>query len=156
MTSALASLTATYTDSEGEDDEKENNVEESSQDSKSPHDSNSDNKSVVSSRSESPASNPSVTVTTRFAKLVSYIDDTIASDDEGEVDDGIPQQIIFMNENEKSQDTTNNVDDKDHLIPPEPPGNCSADLQEKISKLYEKNANSANGYECCHTEKKRF
>ncbi|KAL1513252.1 hypothetical protein ABEB36_002683 [Hypothenemus hampei] len=137
-TSALASLTATYTDSEGEEDEKENNTEGSPKDSKSPHGSNSENKSAVSSRVSSPANNPSVTVTTKIAKLVSYHDDNVASDDEGEVEDEIPQQLIFINDSEKSEEIICLNDDVDSLIPPEPPGTCSVELQDKIAKLYEK------------------
>ncbi|KAL1513268.1 hypothetical protein ABEB36_002697 [Hypothenemus hampei] len=136
-TSALASLTAIYTDSEGEEDEKENNTEGSPKDSKSPHGSNSENKSAASSRVSSPANNPSVTVTTKKAKLVSYHDDNIASDDEGEVEDEIPQQLIFINDSEKSEEVICLNDDIDSLIPPEPSGTCSAELQKKIAKLCE-------------------
>lgn len=33
------------------------------------------------------------------------------------------------------------IDDEDGIIPPEPPGHCSIELQEKITKLYEKMQN---------------
>lgn len=136
-TSALASLTATYTDSEGEEEDYgENNVDGSPGVNKSPSGSHSDNKSTTSSRPESPGSILSVTTTRTLAKLVSYHDDTIASDEEGEID-GTTQQTVFINENDTSQELDNVADD-DLLIPLEPPGNCSAELQEKIAKLYEK------------------
>ncbi|XP_066145875.1 SAP30-binding protein [Euwallacea fornicatus] len=136
-TSALASLTATYTDSEGEEDEKsqENDALTSLKDSQSPQDTNS--ASTTSSRVGSPPNNP-VTVTTRLAKLVSYHDDTVVSD-EGEGDDEIPQRLIFIHDSDdKEQEALHNVDDLDNLIPPEPQGICSAELQEKITRLYEK------------------
>ncbi|XP_050295251.1 SAP30-binding protein isoform X2 [Anthonomus grandis grandis] len=137
-TSALASLTATYTDSEGEDADEKHPNEESPEksSSKSPPSNNSDNRSVNSSRPTSPTS--SVTVASRLTKLVSYHDDTIASEDENEVEDDIPQQIIYVNESDKSQEVPMDLDDDELLIPPEPPGSCSAELQDKINKLYEK------------------
>jgi len=129
--SALASLTATYTDSEGEEeDHDENNVD------KSPSGSNSDNKSTTSSRPSSPGSSNPSTNNAR-AKLVSYHDDTIASDDDVELEADTPQNAFIVNTNEVSQESLNVTEDE-ILIPSEPPGSCSAELQDKIAKLYEK------------------
>nr|AEE63429.1 unknown [Dendroctonus ponderosae] len=130
-TSALASLTATYTDSEGEEDERENNVENT--DSQSPPDSVSGSRSAPSSIRSSPS-----VPTTRVAKLVSYHDDNIASDDEVEIEDEPPQEKVVENDKDKLQEPVNNADDEDMMIPGEPPGSCSADLQDKLAKLYEK------------------
>nr|XP_023013812.1 SAP30-binding protein [Leptinotarsa decemlineata]ATP16147.1 putative SAP30-binding protein [Leptinotarsa decemlineata] len=135
MTSALASLTATYTDSEGEDgndDQKENGEFDVS--TKSPSNSLSE-KSNNSSRPHSPAT---IRVTTRVAKLVSYHDDTVASDDEGE-SEGVPHEVIVMVENNKLEE--NMANDDGVTIPPEPTGHCSIELQDKITKFYEKMQN---------------
>ncbi|KAJ8926991.1 hypothetical protein NQ314_020552 [Rhamnusium bicolor] len=149
-TSALASLTATYTDSEGEEEgNDEQNQNEGIVTLKSPNDSNSDNKSNASSRPSSPAT---IRVTTRVAKLVSYHDDTIASDDEGEAEEDVPHQVIMMTDIDKKGEEQELDDDDGIMIPHEPSGHCSIELQEKIMKLYEKNAEPTIGYECCYTK----
>lgn len=136
-TSALASLTATYTDSEGEEEgNEEQSHDEGTVTLKSPTGSNSDNKSNDSSRPTSPAP---IRVTTKVAKLVSYHDDTIASDEEGELEEEVPHQVIMISDEKKGEEQV--VDDEDGIIPPEPPGHCSIELQEKINKLYEKMQN---------------
>lgn len=135
MTSALASLTATYTDSEGEEDESgEGNEDTKSIETvpKSPNSSTPDNKSTHSSQ---PASPVPIKVTTKVRKLVSYHDDTIASDDDGESEE-VPHQVIMMSDNEQGDSEISR--DDGITIPPEPPGHCSQELQEKITKLYEK------------------
>lgn len=136
MTSALASLTATYTDSEGEEEEEsgEGNGEQRSIERapKSPNNSTPENKSTHSSQPASPAP---VRVTTKVTKLVSYHDDTIASDDEGE-SEHVPHQVIIMRDTEQSE---NDMGKDDGItIPPEPPGHCSQELQDKINRLHEK------------------
>ncbi|CAH1107198.1 unnamed protein product [Psylliodes chrysocephalus] len=135
MTSALASLTATYTDSEGEEDGNEDqddniNDQDVTMDS-SPINSASDNKSNGSSQPASPAP---VKVTSKVAKLVSYQDDTFVSDEEDPSD--VPHEVIIMGENETPSDQ--GIVDEESMIPPEPPGHCSIELQDKITKLYEK------------------
>ncbi|XP_030759137.1 SAP30-binding protein-like [Sitophilus oryzae] len=138
-TSALASLTATYTDSEGEEEDNNEDVEKAlrKKTTNPLQGSNSDQKSSTSSRPSSPSIVSTVFVKTKLAKLVSYHDDTIASDEEPEADDDIPQQIIFVNDEEKTQEAEM-VELDGVVIPPEPPGSCSAELQDKITKLYEK------------------
>ncbi|CAH0549995.1 unnamed protein product [Brassicogethes aeneus] len=135
-TSALASLTATYTDSEGENEnDDEENPNEGSVTQKSPSGSASDNKSTNSSRPSSPTQ---VRVTSRVAKLVSYHDDTIASDDDAEMDEAVPHEVIMMTESEETMEGGDMLEEDGELIPPEPPGHCSIELQDKIAKLHEK------------------
>ncbi|KAJ8914813.1 hypothetical protein NQ315_014559 [Exocentrus adspersus] len=136
MTSALASLTATYTDSEGEEEGNEQIHDEGLVTLKSPSGSNSDNKSNASSRPSSPAP---MRLPTKVAKLVSYHDDTVASDEEGDLEDEVPHQVVIIPDEKKNEEQL--IDDVDNIIPPEPPGHCSIELQEKITKLYEKMQN---------------
>lgn len=140
QSTALASLTATYTDSEGEEElyeDKEENqgVAILSTPSRSPS-----NKSTNSSRPGSPVI---VRITTKVAKLVSYHDDTIASDDDAEADDEEPpHEVIMLAEEENRKTEEEDIIDKEGVqIPPEPTGYCSTDLQDKFSKLFEKMQN---------------
>ncbi|CAH1164463.1 unnamed protein product [Phaedon cochleariae] len=137
MSSALASLTATYTDSEGEEDGNDDQNDNTSEDvqTKSPSNSASDNKSTPSSHPSSPI----VKVVTRLKKLVSYHDDTIASDEEND-SEAVPQEMIMMVDSYKTEDMEVAADDG-IAIPVEPPGHCSIELQDKITKLYEKMVN---------------
>lgn len=114
---ALASLTATYTDSEGEEDGVEDNNE------KSPNDDSSANSNV------SNLATPPVPVIP--PRLVSYHDDTVISDDEGIPGEGSEQ------ERHKLVGGEGDPSDGVHL-PPEPTGVCSNLLQEKINRLYER------------------
>ncbi|KAK7788309.1 hypothetical protein R5R35_011966 [Gryllus longicercus] len=131
---ALASLTATYTDSEGEDDALEEQNDKSPGEENSAHSSHS-NTGIVTP----PVSRTDVRVTvpvtaTATARLVSYHDDTIVSDDEGNIAD--------LNEPERRKSITiepepEPVVDGIRLFP-EPQGRCSNELQEKINRLHEK------------------
>lgn len=78
-----------------------------------------------------------------MAKLVSYQDDTIVSDEEGEADSSEPaHNIIIIPENETLDNNDQEMIEEDGVqLPPEPPGACSSELQEKILKLYEKMQN---------------
>lgn len=128
QSAALATLTATYTDSEGEDE-----VPRIRSLSRSP----SATKSANSSLQNSPAP---VRVTAKVAKLVSYQDDTVVSDDE----EAIPHhEVIILTNNEATEyRENNNLTESDGVqLPPEAPGQCSTELQEKISRLYEKMQN---------------
>lgn len=131
---ALASLTATYTDSEGEDEDVEKHMEIKDPPSTniSPHDVKSDE----NSRTNSPIQ---VKITSKFAQLVSYHDDTIASDDEGNDEPSENHKLIILNENESLEPPEPEpIDDEGIQLPPEAPGHCSSELQEKILRLYEK------------------
>nr|CAH7729596.1 unnamed protein product [Callosobruchus chinensis] len=136
MTSALASLTATYTDSEGEEEPSEEQPEsgEPAEPGKTPPVGSSPEKSNESSRPASPAL-AHIKVTTKVANLVSYLDDTVVSD-EGETED-VPHEVIMMTD-EKKLDDQDSMDEDGVMLPPEAPGHCSAELQDKITKLYEK------------------
>lgn len=115
---ALASLTATYTDSENEDESLERSTVS--------------NLSTASKTLESltpPLPKPTVDVggSQSVARLVSYNDDIAQSDDENDVVDI---------EHQSSNESVNNLDDVQ--LPPEPNGRCSMELQEKIARLHER------------------
>ncbi|KDR16701.1 SAP30-binding protein [Zootermopsis nevadensis] len=114
---ALASLTATYTDSEGEEDALEDDNE------KSPNDDSS-----LNSNTPNIVTPPIPSIPPR---LVSYHDDTVISDDEGVPGEGSEQ------ERQKAVGNEGDTPDGVHL-PPEPTGLCSTSLQDKINRLYEK------------------
>lgn len=149
---ALASLTATYTDSEGEDeihDEKDENS--GSVTLNTPNGSPSESKSS-SSRPSSPIP---VKVTTKVAKLVSYHDDTIVSDEEGDTIER--HEILIISENEKLESVeADQLDDDGVQLPPEPLGHCSMDLQEKILRLHEKMQNNALDMNAVIQQRKDF
>lgn len=114
---ALASLTATYTDSENEDEP----VDHSTLNDSSP----------VSNTFESltpPLPKPAIDfgVSQSVARLVSYNDDIAQSDDENDVDI----------EHQSGTESVSNLDDVQ--LPPEPNGRCSMELQEKIARLHER------------------
>ncbi|XP_047117252.1 SAP30-binding protein isoform X1 [Schistocerca piceifrons] len=131
---ALASLTATYTDSEAEDEagEEENSPGASSVNS------------VVSNTATPPATAPITTTTTqvsivssKVARLVSYHDETVVSDDDEE---GGQRVSVGSEEPEDGGETpaANPADVNDVILFSEPKGRCSNELQEKISRLHEK------------------
>lgn len=151
---ALASLTATYTDSEGEDgfdDELYKENAKTTTTTTSPatiHSASASPKPVVA-----PSSDVSVNVQ---RLLVSYHDDTVISDDEG----GAPMTILSAPWPAENGGAATGVaptapsgespprpcllsdDDQPDaygvVIPSEPPGQCPADLQEKIAKLHQR------------------
>lgn len=126
-THALASLTATYTDSEpeGEDDD-DNSLRDGER--KSASDDDGDRKEAVS-RVEIPAAAVASVrpreVSSRVATLVSYHDDTAVSDEEGE-------SIGHRTEDGKR------ISEPDVELPPEPTGRCDSTLYDKVLKLHEK------------------
>ncbi|XP_046389083.1 SAP30-binding protein [Ischnura elegans] len=154
---ALASLTATYTDSEGEEEGAEEEEE--------------DPEAVEKSRGGTPGSSgnsnvsaftPPVVVKSnvlrptqvRPARLVSYHDDTLISDEEGVPGeenletDHVEINVVEMTVEEKNgHDENQGQGTKDFLleeeedgviIPPEPPGKCPVELQEKIMRLHDR------------------
>lgn len=127
--SALASLTATYTDSEGEDGVEEDELNQGAVSTPvSPN---------ANSQTSSPVPSAVNLVSANMAQLVSYHDDTVLSDDEG-----------FNAETEDSKEPSTPpkpepISDDGIQLPAEPPGKCSAELQEKIQKLYDKMQNDA-------------
>lgn len=131
---ALASLTATYTDSEGEDDVIDELNDKSPAEESSIH----SNHSIAGatpppiSKTEVRVSVPSIATAT--ARLVSYHDDTIVSDEESNALDTSTLESIKMVSIDPVPDP---VVDGIRLFP-EPQGRCSNELQEKINRLYEK------------------
>lgn len=123
---ALASLTATYTDSEAEDEAGE--------------EVNSPESSIHSNISTTPPPQvqvprpppPPAIVSSKVAQLVSYHDDTIVSDEEG--GEG-PTLRRSLGAEEVPPEVT--MEDGVKLFT-EPPGRCSNELQEKINRLHEK------------------
>ena len=169
---ALASLTATYTDSEGEEGVDDDLQENSNtprgaapynpqvgqpQVLNSPISGRSTSQSpivtsiITSNRSSNSYSAPTLVtdVTSRVQRLVSYFDDTIVSDDEGNVSLATEGQPI---ENGRLPSATNEqspfrqgelvsdgeADIHGVVIPKEPLGICPLELQEKITTLFKK------------------
>jgi hypothetical protein len=127
---ALASLAATYTDSEGEEDAVEDANE------KSPNDDSSANSNTINIPSPIPAIRP---------RLDSYHDDTVISDD------GVPGE---GSEQERQKSVGNEGDPPDGVhLPPEPTDLCSPTLQDKVSRLYEKM--ESNGLDMNHAIQQR-
>lgn len=168
---ALASLTATYTDSEGEDgvdDELEDNS--NTPQGAAPHNAQvGQPQALTSPKSGRSASNsPNVAssvggkfnnslpnaptlvtdVTSKVQRLVSYFDDTVVSDDEGTatalaegvyVENGVTTSAPEQSPLRQGELVSDGEPDSFGVtIPPEPPGQCPPELQEKISKLYRK------------------
>lgn len=150
---ALASLTATYTDSEGEDEaEDEKEEKHGLLTISTPSGSPSETKSTPLSRSSSPVP---VKVTAKVAKLVSYHDDTIVSDEEGDVTE--KHEILIISESEKLETVeADQIEDDGVQLPPEPLGHCSMDLQEKILRLHEKMQNNALDMNAVIQQRKDF
>jgi len=160
MASALASLTANYTDSEGEEDKRSDSEEEFStlsdrlknesrldQVTPSSEGSQDSTRDVRRFGSDSNRSTP-----VKVTKLVSYndenADDTIVSDEEREP---VPMELESDEEKEKEVEENNGGTEKQERVhimeelweegvklPPEPPSQCSKELQEKIERLWEK------------------
>ncbi|CAH0773742.1 unnamed protein product [Bemisia tabaci] len=120
---ALDSLAGTYTDSEGEEEFHESDRRHSSENK-----ANNETKEP-----ESPPSPPRPKKTTEtgnkvLSRLVSYgHDDVVASDDEMDISEDPSKTSI-------DESTLNDTKDDDVQLPPEPPGRCSKELQDKINK----------------------
>ncbi|XP_026496534.1 SAP30-binding protein [Vanessa tameamea] len=136
MTSqALASLTATYTDSEGEEDMEDG---QQTPDKEEP--------SITQSLPTSPK-NVDETKQTASApvspkrRLVSYVDDTIVSDEEPlspstENQDDM-RRLSMETDTDEAIPRSEPEDSEDGvLIPPEPQGKCPKELQDTIAKFY--------------------
>ncbi|KAK4883882.1 hypothetical protein RN001_000153 [Aquatica leii] len=152
---ALASLTASYTDSEGEEENSEHHHENQGSVTLTTPSVSPENKSTPTSRPSTPI--PSK-ITSKVAKLVSYHDDTVVSDDDGEADDSNETETI-VNIIDKETTTVVEMDiceDDGIQLPPEAPGHCSTDLQEKIFKFHEKMQNNALDMNAVIQQRKDF
>lgn len=159
---ALASLTATYTDSEGEDgfeEEFEDNGAAQSRVSGSPGSARPDSASPKSAASSGP---PQVPASSQFdgppkvqqRLLVSYHDDTVISDDEGgtfatllepphPAENGVAAVAASATPPSESPPQPALLSDNEEdaygvVIPAEPANPCPADLQDKIAKLHQR------------------
>ncbi|KAJ8673582.1 hypothetical protein QAD02_004844 [Eretmocerus hayati] len=161
---ALESLTATYTDSEGEDGMDDDSQDNSNTPkgaapppdeagSLTPKSDSSTSNSQTSatntnSRNNFPNDAPPVVDLTppRVQRLVSYFDDTVVSDEEGTATGNSKVQIPVNGKSDQnsgrhtpdSQDSVVNDKDEDDgvVIPPDPPGSCSVELQNKVKTLF--------------------
>ncbi|XP_063701174.1 SAP30-binding protein [Culicoides brevitarsis] len=149
--SALASLTATYTDSEGEaDDNKyDDDVIESRSDSHSTPASPAASTSTQSPKSTEPTSKKKKKTALRLVSYNDENDDEMMSpehdEDEEESEDEQEEVAMDQQENEKPAEETELETQHVDLaklygfsLPPEPKAKCPAELQEKIAKSYEK------------------
>jgi len=181
MASALASLTANYTDSEGEDDLETSGGLDPSMDltriaiakegRRSP---NGDVDTPGSSGSSSGALRQGGSgsgTPTKKAKLVSYIDPDAGLSDE---DRGpVPMDLESEEEDKENGDNSENgVEDKEDekntshcmeelweggvQLPPEPRGECSRELQDKFEDLYLKKKEKGMDYNTIIQTKKAF
>lgn len=161
MASALGSLLANYTDSEGEEDHHDDDIDRQSddQDNSKLHPSLADRlgklgkESSPGGSSGSRQSNSVGGTPTKKAKLVSYIDpDAGLSDDER---DSVPMDLESEDEdkenggdgiNDKELDENEDIDEKERShcmeelwdggikLPPEPRGECSRELQGRVTE----------------------
>ncbi|XP_063981526.1 SAP30-binding protein-like [Diachasmimorpha longicaudata] len=140
---ALASLAVAYSDSEGEDDvDVDDEANTAPSQAAAPHNKQVGQpqgivspifaKSATNSPTFPQTNNLNVNVTPiKLHQLVSYgVDDSVVRQEEVSV---IPDEIADKPSASLQEDIY-----LDDLIPPEPPGECPADLQEKITTLHRK------------------
>ncbi|XP_023947202.2 SAP30-binding protein-like [Bicyclus anynana] len=150
MTSqALASLTATYTDSEGEED-----MEDGQQ---TPDKELMVTQSVpVSPQTAGENKQFSLAPVSPKRRLVSYVDDTIVSDEETLspiVDD--MRRLSMETDTDETIPEPNDSEDG-VMIPPEPPGKCPKELQDTIAKFYNRMVTEGLDMNKIIQEKKNF
>ncbi|CAH4028995.1 SAP30-binding protein [Pieris brassicae] len=132
---ALASLTATYTDSEGEEDMEDGQQTPEKDAPKTTQSEPVSPKTVIDSKqSLSAPSSPK-------RRLVSYVDDTVVSDEEQMSPSAEGQDDMRRLSMETDTDDAVQRSDADDsqdgvIIPPEPPGKCPKELQDSIAKFY--------------------
>ncbi|XP_022250568.1 SAP30-binding protein-like [Limulus polyphemus] len=161
-TEALATLTANYTDSEGEaESDKEDTFLSKKEEIKPPASKES------TPRSTSEMSTSSIQDKRPISKLVSYIGEMEEEDEEmeeeylekGDSSDEASRNVVSESDEKSNEDSRKSIkpdlgkkpmspisfhrtlldmDPGDIEIPAEPPGRCSNTLQEKIARLYEK------------------
>lgn len=150
---ALASLTATYTDSEGEEDMEDQTPEK--EEPKEIH-------SVPTSPKKIEDSNQSASApASPKRRLVSYVDDTVVSDDEPlsptaeHLDD--MRRLSMETDTDEAVPRSEPDDSEDGVsIPPEPPGKCPKELQDTIAKFYSRMLNEGLDMNRIIQDKKNF
>ncbi|XP_059048787.1 SAP30-binding protein [Achroia grisella] len=156
MTSeALASLTATYTDSEGEEDIIEDEQTPEKEEPKVIHSAPASPKKP--DESNKPASAP----VSPKRRLVSYVDDTIVSDEEpmspaADNQDDM-RRLSMETDTDEAVPRSDPDDSQDGLsIPPEPAGKCPKELQETIARYYSRMLNEGLDMNKMIQDKKNF
>ncbi|XP_026763203.2 SAP30-binding protein [Galleria mellonella] len=156
MTSeALASLTATYTDSEGEEDIIEDEQTPEKEEPKVVH-------SAPASPKKPDENNKSASApVSPKRRLVSYVDDTIVSDEEpmspaADNQDDM-RRLSMETDTDEAVPRSDPDDSQDGLtIPPEPPGKCPKELQDTIAKYYSRMLNEGLDMNRIIQDKKNF
>lgn len=136
---ALASLTATYTDSEGEEEMEDGQQTPDKDEPKvTRSEPTSPKKSDDSIHASSAPPSPK-------RRLVSYVDDTIVSDEDASSPVNENQDDMRRLSMEVDNDEVARSEPDDALdgasIPPEPAAKCPRELQENITKFYNKMIN---------------
>lgn len=150
--SALASLTATYTDSEGEEE-----MEDQTPEKEVPRETHSEPTSpkkveeIVKAASAPPSPK---------RRLVSYVDDTIVSDEEllspSENQDDM-RRLSMETDTDEAVARSDPDDSQDGVsIPSEPSGKCPKELQDIIAKFYSRMLNEGLDMNRLIQDKKNF
>ncbi|XP_052743915.1 SAP30-binding protein-like [Bicyclus anynana] len=154
MTSqALASLTATYTDSEGEEDMEDG---QQTPDKEEPTVTQAVPVSPQTAGENKQSSSAPVSPKRR---LVSYVDDTIVSDEEASSHSADDMRRLSMEtDTDEAIPRSEEPDDSEDgvMIPPEPPGKCPKELQDTITKFYNRMINEGLDMNKIIQEKKNF
>ncbi|XP_075981436.1 SAP30-binding protein [Anticarsia gemmatalis] len=150
---ALASLTATYTDSEGEEDMEDQTPE----------------KDEIREAQSAPTSpkkaedihKPASAPVSPKRRLVSYVDDTVVSDEDQlsptpENQDDMRRLSMETDTDEAVQRSDPDDSEDGVSIPPEPPGKCPKELQETIAKFYSRMLNEGLDMNKIIQDKKNF
>lgn len=151
--SALASLTATYTDSEGEE-EMEDQTPEKDEPRETQSEPASPKKVEDSVKAASAPPSPK-------RRLVSYVDDTIVSDEEllspsAENQDDM-RRLSMETDTDEAVPRSDPDDSQDGVsIPPEPSGKCPKELQDIIAKFYSRMLNEGLDMNKIIQDKKNF
>lgn len=125
---ALASLTATYTDSEGEED-----MEDQTPDKDEPKETHSLPASPKKHEDSNKSSSAPVSPKRR---LVSYVDDTVVSDEEQLSGAESRDDMRRLSMETDTDEAAAPPEPEDGAIPPEPPGKCPKELQDNIARFY--------------------
>ncbi|PZC77980.1 SAP30-binding protein [Helicoverpa zea] len=150
---ALASLTATYTDSEGEEDMEDQTPEK--EELKETHSEPTSPKKIEDNNK--PASAP----VSPKRRLVSYVDDTVVSDEEPlspapETQDDMRRLSMETDTDEAVPRSEPEESEDGVAIPPEPPGKCPKELQDTIAKYYSRMLNEGLDMNKIIQDKKNF
>lgn len=151
--SALASLTATYTDSEGEEE-----MEDQTPEKEEPKETRSEPTSPVKVEEDVKAASAPPSPKRR---LVSYVDDTIVSDEEllspsAENQDDMRRLSMDMDTDEAIPRSDPDDSQDGVSIPPEPAGKCPKELQDIIAKFYSRMLNEGVDMNRIIQDKKMF